>query len=192
MMKKLIVLFTLLLFVGCTAIKNLNNNISPIQQVMLDSISLEKEFKTYSLKIPKAWYSYKEVHGLIMHSPKIMQKRSDNFHENNLYVTEYSSKETKANSIEALFEFYHKKLKGWYPALDFIPQKLEHEKYGEYYLIKYGTSWSKTMLFSNISILFHYKERNFMLHYTSENKYYDEFISYVEEIVKSFKIKESI
>ena len=63
--------------------------IPPVQQVMLDSISLQKEFKTYSLVIPKTWYSYKEVHGHIMHSPKVMKKRSDNHYENNFYVFEY-------------------------------------------------------------------------------------------------------
>jgi hypothetical protein len=188
MMKKIIVFVVVFVFVGCS-VKNIRN-ISPIQQAMLDSISLQKEMKTYSLKIPESWYTYKEVHGHIMHSPKVMQNRSDNFYENNFYVTELFPTETKAKSIKSLFEYYHKKMKGFYPKVSFIPQKLKHSKYGEYYLIKYGTSWTKKMLFTNIDVLFHYKNRNFELSYISENKYYDEFISDVEQIVKSFKIKE--
>ena len=191
-MKRIIYSLLVIVMIGCEAIKNLKpiGNVSSIQQVMLDSISLRKEFKTYSLNIPETWYSFKEVHGHIMHSPQVMQKRSANFYENNLYVKEYSLKVAKANNVKALFEYYHEKKKSFYPDIDFIPKKLLHENYGSYYLIKYGTSWSKTMLFTNIDVLFHYQNRNFILSYTSENKYYDEFIKEVEGIVNSFTIKE--
>ncbi len=191
-MRKVIYSLFLALFIGCTTIKNVKKfTIPPVQQEMLDSISLEKEMKTYTLEIPKTWYSYKEVHGHIMHSPKVMQKRNTNFYANNLYVTELSQKETKAKSIEALFEYYHQKMKGFYPTIDFIPQKLNHKKYGKYYLIKYGNFFgNKNRPTTQIDLLFHYKNRNFELSYISENKYYDEFIKGVENIVKSFKIKE--
>ena len=187
-MKKQVIIFLLIITTSCS-VNGIRNKV-PVQQKMLDSISLEKEMKTYSLEIPKTWYSYIEVHGHIMHSPKVMQKRSDNHFENNFYVTELSQTATKAKSIEALFEYYHQKMKGFYPKVSFIPQKLKHSKYGEYYLIKYGSFWPGKRKFTNIDILFHYKNRNFELRYISENKYYDEFISDVEKIVKSFKIKE--
>ena len=83
-------------------------------------------------------------------------------------------------------------MKGFYPKVSFIPQKLKHSKYGEYYLIKYGSFWPGKRKFTNIDILFHYKNRNFELRYISENKYYDEFIKDVEKMVNSFTIKESI
>lgn len=176
-------------FFGCTATKNIMT-LSSKDQIFLDSVSLKKEFKTYSLQIPETWYSYKEIHGLIMHSPKIMLKRDDNFYTNNFYVSECSPKICEAESIEAFLKFYLKKMKKIYPKVDFYPVKLKHEIYGEYYLVKYGTFWSKEKKFTNISILFHYKKRNFELKYTSENKYYDEFIKDVESIVKSFTIIE--
>jgi hypothetical protein len=189
MMKKIIVFVIVFVFVGCY-VKGIRKK-APVQQVMLNGISLEKEMKTYTLEIPETWYSYKEVHDHIMHSPQVMQKRSDNHFENNFYVTELYPTETKAKSIEVLFEFYHKKMKGFYPTIDFIPQKLNHKKYGEYYLIKYGSFFGgKNKPTTQIDILFHYKNRNFELRYISENKYYDEFINDVEQIVKSFKIKE--
>jgi hypothetical protein len=126
-----------------------------------------------------------------MHSPKVMKSRRDNFYENNFYVTEYSHKVCRATSIENLFEYYRKKKNEFYPEIDFIPKKIQHKNYGTYYLIKYGTSWSKTMLFTNVDILFHYQDRNFVLSYISENMYYDEFIKDVEGIVKSFTIKKT-
>ena len=187
-MRKWLLILLLIIIAGCH-VKGIRN-ISPVQQVILSGPSLEKEFKTYSLIIPKTWYSYKEVHGNIMHSPKVMRERSDNFYRNNFYAFDYSPKICKAKNIEALFEYYLKKKKEIYPNIVFTPKKMRHEKYGVFYLVKYGTSWSKETLFTNIDVLFHYKNKNFELSYTSENKYYDEFINDVEGIIKSFKIKE--
>ena len=189
-MKKIIVFVIIFVLAGCY-VKGIRKKV-PVQQVMLNGISLEKEMKTYTLEIPETWYSYRDVHGLIMHSPKVMQKRSDNFYRNNFYAFEYSFKETKAINIETLFEYYLKKKKEIYPNIVFTPKKMKHEKYGVFYLVKYGTSWSKVTLFTNIDVLFHYKNKNFELSYISENKYYDEFIKDVEGIIKSFTIKESI
>ena len=70
MMKKIIVLVIVFVFAGCS-VNGIRKKV-PVQQVMLNGISLEKEMKTYSLKIPENWYSYKEIHGHIMHSPKVM------------------------------------------------------------------------------------------------------------------------
>ena len=56
--------------------------------------------------------------------------------------------------------------------------------------INIPNTWKKINPTTQIDILFHYKNRNFELRYISENKYYDEFINDVEQIVKSFKIKE--
>ena len=191
-MRKIQLLVLVFVLFSCKAFKNIKSfrNVSPIQQVMLSDNSLQSELKTYSLKIPSSWYSFREVHGIVMHSPRVMKKRSDNFYENNFHVLEYFEKVCTATNIEELFEYYHAKKKGFYPEVDFIPKKLQHKNYGTYYLIKYGTSWSKIMLFTNIDILFHYKNRNFILSYVSENKYYDEFIKDVEGIVNSFTIKE--
>lgn len=192
-MRKRIVIICLVL-VSCEAIKKVKpiRNISPVQQELLTEEELESAYKTYTLQIPNTWYSFKEVHGHIMHAPKIMKRRSDNFYENNFYVTEYSTKVCKAKNIEDLFVYYHKKMKELYPKVKFNPQTLQHKEYGKYYLIKYGTSWPKKMLFTNVDVLFNYKGRNFILSYISENNYYDEFIKDVEQMMRSFKIKEAI
>lgn len=192
-MRKRIVIICLV-FVSCEAIKRVKpiRDISPIQQELLTGEELAHAYKSYSLQIPQTWYSFRDVHGIIMHSPKVMQRRSDNFYENNFYVTEYSTKVCKAKNIKDLFEYYHKKMKGLYPKVEFNPQTLQHKEYGKYYLIKYGTSWSKKMLFTNVNVLFNYKGRNFILSYISENNYYDEFIKDVEQMMRSFKIKEAI
>jgi hypothetical protein len=194
MKKILLIVIVCAIIVSCEAIKNVKpiRNISPVQQELLTGEDLENAYKTYTLQIPKTWYSFKEVHGHIMHAPKVMKKRSDNFYENNFYVTEYAAKVCNATSIEGLFEFYHNKMRRLYPNVAFVPQTFQHKEYGKYYLIKYGTSWSKKMLFTKIDVLFNYKNRNFILNYTSENKYYDEFIKEVEQIINSFKIKEAI
>lgn len=192
-MKKILYLSLLAAFVSCTALKNAVRvgNVSNQQQVFYDNDSLEKAYKTYTLKIPKNWYSYKEVHGLIMHSPKLMSDRGEDYYVNSFYVLEYSTKYCKATNIESLFEFYHKKYKKISPKINFTPKKFIHKKYGEYYLIKFANSWVN-LLFTEINILFHYKNRNFILSYRSENKYYEEFIKDVEGIISSFTIKEPI
>jgi len=193
-MKKVIYCLFLLQIVGCTAIKNLKKVkiVSNEQQVFSDSISLVKAYKTYTLKIPKYWYSYKEVHGHIMHSPKVIRDRNKNYYINNFLAIEYTSKGCKASSLQMFLECFDKQQEQNFTNYNYILKKLHHEKYGEYYVVKQGSffggeKWPVT----TINILYHYKNRNFRLSYTSENKYYEEFIKDVEGIISSFTIKDT-
>lgn len=178
-MKKKLLIVLIVIFSSCGV----------VQQEMIDKANLNKELKTYSLQIPDTWYSFREVHGHIMHSPKVMKKRSDNFYENNFYVTEYPRTFCNSKNIDELLEFYHRKLKRHHSKITFHPKKLHHKKYGEYYLFKYTTSWSKVKIFTNIDIIFNYKNRNFVLQYTIESKYFEEFRVDLRSIIRSFKIQ---
>ncbi|NVK52239.1 MAG: hypothetical protein HWD85_04835 [Flavobacteriaceae bacterium] len=192
-MKNFIAFLFLVIIYSCSTLKNVKaiKNISPDQQELLQGEALQKAYKTYSLQIPETWYSYRDVHGHIMHSPKVMRKRGHNFYENNFYVTEYSTKVCNAKSRKELLAFYTKRMKKFYPRINIVPQKFLHKKYGVYYLMKYTTSWHKKKLFTNVDVLYHYNNRNFILRYNSENKYYDEFIKDVASIINSFTIKET-
>ncbi|WP_191858635.1 hypothetical protein [Hanstruepera ponticola] len=144
--------------------------------------------KGFELKIPKTWCGYKGFHDILMFSPKSLLNFSKNHYKNNLYVAMYDNPSYNSKNIEEAFRNH-------YPLLnvktEFTPVYDEsvHEIYGKYYIVK-RKSIQEGQNLMNLDLLFNYKNRDYIIHYSVLEKDFNANLNEVIQIMESFKIVE--
>lgn len=182
-MKKIIIFLIVIFFYNCVTLQKKERTLTE-----LESSEIANYQNDYSLKVTKDWYTYLESHHLLAYSPKVFKdviKTGDI----EVYLVLFKDKVKGNNIDDALKEFIAKMN---YPYKDFKHKVIEakHEKYGKYYIVKYGIKQGDKELTAISTILFHNKI-NYGFYYLSKNEFFDTYIKDAIQMINSFKIKES-
>lgn len=177
----------LLIGVSCISVKSTKKTNFSNENffVPLDSVSVSKKMKGYTITIPENWYSYIESHGLFWQSPKELKKKGVIYYANHFSVkTEEVKEDTDVEKV-------YKKRKKWLRKVckDFsISKKLfKHKTYGDYLVVNYDHTWHG-IKYTASEVIYLYKDKSYVLQYSSWNQYYKKYLPGVLVMMDSFTI----
>jgi len=189
-MKKWTPLLILLLFFSCSTSKK---TVKQKQEthVKLDRKKMGILFPNFSIEIPKTWFGYIESHDNLAISPKefLVGTKDHKFHAvNNVYfaIREIPQKKCNCKTIDDFLQYEWEQLNQYQVTVD----EKNHPIYGKYYNIQF--LWNRfygKITKENITLI-KYKDKQFMLQYSSNEKSYSKYLDDVERMIRSFKINE--
>ena len=146
----------------------------------------------YSLTIPTDWVAYKDIHCNLMFSPlEKKEKLNSNFEWVRVYVYHSIDKKyyQKFKNIEGFVMKAVERINENYQKPRIEMSTLNHQKYGEYRILKYktiflGNTYMKTELY------FFFNNLGYNIHFDTKIDEFEKYLPDFQKMVESFEIKE--
>jgi len=153
-----------------------------------DTIKKMLPTKNFSVDVPENWFIYAEPHNDFVLSPVFFKKKRRRENKADVYFISYEIKSDncKCKTIDDVLNFQISKYNKYYHLFKYELIENKHPKYGKIYIIKYSKNKNTT----RIVVLIKNKGKQYLLRFSSLNKYYDTYVKDLAEMITSFKVKE--
>lgn len=204
-------LFSISIF-SCSAVLKISCKKNPFQD--LDSLQRTKKVRNFVAIKPVGWYSNQSTTGALGFSidrektlesnpPIIHHLDNINTKRNVAYISITNKSVRNQCKIETTLDdylhFFISNKKKWAVNKEFnyILLKTNHSRYGNFYIVKYSyknnsiiQKGKKPLITNNVVFLLFKHQIGYEIYYGADAKLFETYLPVLEEVVKSFVIKE--
>jgi len=207
-------LFLLSFFIfSCSAVLKVNCKKNPFQE--LDSLQRTKKVRNFTALKPVGWYSNQSTAGALGYSidrktplesnPPILHRPDNDDPKRNVAFISISNTRVRNHcktevTLEDYMHFFISNKKRWSgnKAFNYVLLKTNHSRYGKVYIVKYAykndailDKQKKPLITNNVVFLLFKDQIGYEILYRADAKVFETYLPVLEEVVKSFVIKEA-
>ena len=152
-------------------------------KIVSESI-VKNYYKDCKIDVPDNWISHTTDPGLIAHTPK---KYIDSIAPFSTTPSVIIRKERKSKDLNHLLKEFLDTRKSYYEIFQYEILNIKHPIYNNCYVVVYDLleKYGKERI---MCFLFNDKRKSFVIYYSSNINFFDDYISDVEKMVNSFRI----
>lgn len=211
-LKNWLAFFSVFFIFSCSALLKVNCKKNPFQE--LDSLQRTKKVRNFTALKPVDWYSNQSKRGALGYfidrkiplesNPPILHRLDNGDPKRNIAFISISNTHVRNHckievTLEDYMHFFISNKKRWSgnKVFNYVLLKTNHSRYGKVYIVKYAykndaiLDKEKKLLITNNLVFLLFKDQiGYEILYGADAKVFETYLPVLEEVVKSFVIKE--